>query len=55
MDGMETGDDTAYKLGRVTFNPFRHVDPFGTLLLPGLLLLISSGSAAFGYAKTGSG
>ena len=45
------GDDTAYKLGRVTFNPFRHVDPFGTLLLPGLLLLISSGSAAFGYAK----
>ena len=45
------GDDTAYKLGRVTFNPFRHVDPFGTLLLPGLLLLISGGSAAFGYAK----
>ena len=45
------GDDTAYKLGRVTFNPFRHVDPFGTVLLPGLLLLISSGSTAFGYAK----
>ena len=45
------GDDTAYKLGRVTFNPFRHVDPFGTLILPGLLLLISGGSAAFGYAK----
>ena len=45
------GDDTAYKLGRVTFNPFRHVDPFGTLFLPGLLLLISNGSAAFGYAK----
>ena len=45
------GDDTAYKLGRVTFNPFRHVEPFGTLLLPGLLLLISSGSVAFGYAK----
>ena len=45
------GDDTAYKLGRVTFNPFRHVDPFGTVLLPGLLLLISGGSAAFGYAK----
>ena len=45
------GDDTAYKLGRVTFNPFRHVDPFGTVLLPGLLLLISGGTAAFGYAK----
>ena len=45
------GDDTAYKLGRVTFNPFRHVEPFGTVLLPGLLLLISGGSTAFGYAK----
>ncbi len=45
------GDDTAYNLGRVTFNPFRHVDPFGTVLLPGLLLLASGGSAAFGYAK----
>ncbi len=45
------GDDTAYNMGRVTFNPFRHIDPFGTVLLPGLLLLVSGGSAAFGYAK----
>jgi len=45
------GDDTAYKLGRVTFNPIRHIDPFGTILLPGMLLLVSGGSAAFGYAK----
>ena len=45
------GDDTAFNLGRVTFNPFRHIDPFGTVLLPGLLLLVSGGSAAFGYAK----
>ena len=31
------GDDTAYQLGRVTFNPFRHIDAFGTVLLPALL------------------
>jgi len=33
------GDDTALRLGRVSFNPIRHVDPFGTVLLPGLLVL----------------
>jgi Zn-dependent protease len=33
------GDDTALRLGRVSFNPLRHVDPFGTVLLPGLLVL----------------
>jgi Zn-dependent protease len=44
------GDDTAMRLGRVTFNPFRHVDPFGTVLLPGLLLLLRS-PFLFGYAK----
>ena len=32
------GDDTAYEAGRVTFNPMRHVDPFGTIVLPALLL-----------------
>ncbi|MGH6742892.1 MAG: site-2 protease family protein, partial [Bradyrhizobium sp.] len=32
------GDDTAFKLGRVSFNPIRHIDPFGTLMLPALLL-----------------
>ncbi len=45
------GDDTAYVRGRVTFNPIKHIDPFGTILVPGLLLLASGGSAAFGYAK----
>ncbi|SNB61546.1 Zn-dependent protease (includes SpoIVFB) [Arboricoccus pini] len=45
------GDDTARQLGRVTFNPIRHVDPFGTLILPGLLLLLSGGTVAFGWAK----
>ena len=44
------GDDTAWKLGRVSFNPFRHIDPFGTILLPGLLLL-SHAPFLFGYAK----
>jgi Zn-dependent protease len=45
------GDDTAKRLGRVTFNPVRHVDPFGTLILPGRLLLASQGQMAFGWAK----
>ncbi len=44
------GDDTAMRLGRVTFNPLRHVDPFGTILLPGLLLLLRV-PFLFGYAK----
>lgn len=45
------GDDTAYRLGRVTFNPFRHIDPFGTIILPGVLLLLSGGRFMFGFAK----
>jgi Zn-dependent protease len=44
------GDDTAYKLGRVSFNPLRHIDPFGTLVLPAMLLLAHS-PFLFGYAK----
>jgi Zn-dependent protease len=44
------GDETASRLGRVSLNPFRHVDPFGTVLLPGLLLLARS-PFLFGYAK----
>jgi Zn-dependent protease len=44
------GDDTAYVLGRVSFNPIRHIDPFGTILLPGVLLL-SHSPFLFGYAK----
>jgi Zn-dependent protease len=43
------GDDTAKRAGRLSLNPVRHVDPFGTLLLP--LLLSLSGVGAFGYAK----
>jgi Zn-dependent protease len=44
------GDDTAWKLGRVTFNPIKHIDPFGTLILPAILLL-SHSPFLFGYAK----
>lgn len=44
------GDETASRLGRVSLNPLRHVDPFGTILLPGLLLLARS-PFLFGYAK----
>jgi Zn-dependent protease len=44
------GDDTAFNLGRVSFNPIRHIDPFGTILLPGMLLL-SHSPFLFGYAK----
>jgi len=44
------GDDTAWNSGRVSANPLRHVDPFGTILLPGMLLLAHS-PFLFGYAK----
>ncbi len=45
------GDDTARRQGRVTFNPIRHVDPFGTILMPAMLLLLSGGRMMLGYAK----
>jgi Zn-dependent protease len=44
------GDNTAWQLGRVSFNPLRHIDPFGTLMLPALLFL-SHSPFLFGYAK----
>jgi Zn-dependent protease len=44
------GDDTAYRQGRVTLNPLRHIDPFGTVVLP-LLLLVAQSPFLFGYAK----
>ncbi len=43
------GDDTAARLGRVTLNPIKHIDPWGTILLPAVLLLTLG--IAFGYAK----
>jgi len=44
------GDNTAWDRGRVTFNPLKHIDPFGTLLFPAMLLLAHS-PFLFGYAK----
>ena len=44
------GDDTAKKLGRVTLNPFKHIDRFGTVILP-LLLIIMKSPFIFGWAK----
>ncbi|HTV46093.1 MAG TPA: site-2 protease family protein [Stellaceae bacterium] len=43
------GDDTAWRMRRVTFNPLNHIDPFGTIILPALLYLTSG--FLFGYAK----
>jgi len=44
------GDDTAYALGRLTFNPLKHIDPFMTILLPALLIATHA-SFLFGAAK----
>ena len=44
------GDNTAWQFGRVTLNPFKHIDPVGTVLLPALLF-ISRSPFLFGYAK----
>ncbi len=44
------GDPTASEQGRVTFNPLKHIDRFGTIILPALLLLAKS-PILFGYAK----
>ncbi len=44
------GDDTAKRQGRVSLNPANHIDPVGTVLLPGMLLLMSGG-VMFGWAK----
>jgi Zn-dependent protease len=43
------GDRTAELLGRLSLNPLRHIDPLGTLLIPGLLLAV--GAPLFGWAK----
>ncbi|OGI07660.1 MAG: hypothetical protein A2Y40_04160 [Candidatus Margulisbacteria bacterium GWF2_35_9] len=43
------GDDTAKNAGRLSFNPIKHIDPVGTILLPGIMLL--TGAGMFGWAK----
>ncbi len=45
------GDDTAWKMGRVTLNPVKHIDPIGTILMPLVLYYATSGAFTFGYAK----
>ena len=49
------GDPTARDLGRISLNPIRHIDPVGTILVPGLILITSSlvgaGAMLFGWAK----
>ena len=44
------GDDTAKRSGRLSLNPIKHIDPFGTIILP-LLLLLSHAGIMFGWAK----
>ncbi len=51
---LAQGDDTAYMLGRVTFNPLPHIDPFMTVLVPAMLWIVSSAAGmpfTFGGAK----
>ena len=45
------GDNTAYMLGRITLNPFKHIDPIGTIVMPLVLYFATSGAFVFGYAK----
>jgi len=44
------GDDTAERMGRITLNPLRHLDPVGSFLVP-LLLVLLPGNFLFGWAK----
>ncbi|MFJ2986415.1 site-2 protease family protein [Collimonas sp. NPDC087041] len=45
------GDSTAYMMGRMSLNPIKHIDPFGTILIPILLYFSTGGAFLFGYAK----
>ena len=45
------GDNTAWTLGRVTLNPLKHIDPIGTIVMPLMLYIATSGAFLFGYAK----
>ena len=47
----ELGDDTAWQMGRVTLNPFPHIDLMGTVIMPWILFFATSGQFLFGYAK----
>jgi Zn-dependent protease len=45
------GDPTAKFVGRLTLNPFVHIDPVGTILMPLMLFIFTNGQFVFGYAK----
>jgi len=45
------GDNTAWAMGRVTINPFVHIDPVGTIAMPLILYIATAGNFLFGYAK----
>ena len=45
------GDNTAYVMGRVSFNPMRHIDPLGTIAIPLAMYFLTGGAFLFGYAK----
>ncbi|AOI79051.1 MULTISPECIES: site-2 protease family protein [Burkholderia] len=45
------GDNTAYAMGRVSFNPMRHIDPLGTIAIPLAMYFLTGGAFLFGYAK----
>jgi len=47
----QLGDDTAWQMGRVTLNPFPHIDLIGTVIMPLMLFFATSGQFLFGYAK----
>ena len=47
----QLGDDTAWHMGRVTLNPFPHIDLVGTVIMPLMLFFATSGQFLFGYAK----
>ncbi|MEX1166648.1 MAG: site-2 protease family protein [Hydrogenophaga sp.] len=48
---LKFGDDTAQRLGRISLNPIKHIDPVGTVVMPLLLFAASSGAFSIGYAK----
>jgi Zn-dependent protease len=48
---LKQGDDTALMLGRLTWNPIKHIDPFMTILLPAMLLIMTGGKFVLGGAK----
>lgn len=48
---LQQGDDTAYRLGRVTLNPLPHIDPWMSILMPAIIWFASGGAYTFGGAK----